>query len=121
VTRAYVSDNTSRDRRTKAFGIVGAAFYLGMLLGPTLGGLLAHYSLQTPIWAVAALSALSLTATASLLPKGKPIEGQGLKQDLLPFRTMTAFYKDPTTSRLFILLTCFYFAFSLFVSGFALF
>ncbi len=121
VAQAYVSDNTSRGNRTKAFGIVGAAFGLGMLLGPTLGGLLARRSLQTPIRAAAALSALSLVATATLLPKGKPIERQGAKQGLLPFRAMIAYYKDPTTSALFVLLTCFYFAFSLFVSGFALF
>lgn len=121
VAQAYVSDNTSRDKRTKAFGIVGAAFGLGMLLGPTLGGLLARRSLQTPIWAAAALSALSLVATATLLPKGKPVARQGPKQDFLPFRAMRNFYTDATTGGLFVLLTCFYFAFALFVSGFALF
>jgi DHA1 family tetracycline resistance protein-like MFS transporter len=59
--RAYVADITSEDERAKAFGLIGAAFGVGFVLGPALGGALAHVSYTAPIWAAAALT---LVATA---------------------------------------------------------
>jgi MFS family permease len=121
VAHAYVSDNTPREQRTKAFGIVGAAFGLGMLLGPALGGLLAKHSLRTPIWGACVLSALSIVATTVLMPKGVRAAHKGPPEDLLPFKSILACFRDPATGGLFSLLSFFYFAFSTFVSGFALF
>jgi DHA1 family tetracycline resistance protein-like MFS transporter len=59
--RAYVADITSEDERAKAYGLIGAAFGVGFVLGPALGGALAHVSYTAPIWAAAALT---LVATA---------------------------------------------------------
>ena len=47
VATAAVADVTSRTERSKAMGIVGAAFGLGLVTGPTLGALTAHFNLLT--------------------------------------------------------------------------
>ncbi len=59
--RAYVADITSEDERARAYGLIGAAFGVGFVLGPALGGALAHLGYTAPIWAAAALT---LVATA---------------------------------------------------------
>jgi DHA1 family tetracycline resistance protein-like MFS transporter len=59
--RAYIADITSEENRAKAYGLIGAAFGIGFVLGPALGGALGHVSYTAPIWAAAALT---LVATA---------------------------------------------------------
>src|SRR3954464_5388886 len=59
--RAYVADITEPQDRARAYGIIGAAFGLGFILGPALSGILAGISYTAPIWAAAALT---LVATA---------------------------------------------------------
>ncbi len=59
--RAYIADITTEDERAKAYGLIGAAFGIGFVLGPALGGALGHISYTAPIWAAAALT---LVATA---------------------------------------------------------
>src|SRR5213078_302569 len=54
--RAYVADVTEPQDRARAYGLIGAAFGLGFILGPALSGLLAHISYKAPIWAAAALT-----------------------------------------------------------------
>ena len=52
--RAYVADITEPKDRSRAYGIIGAAFGLGFILGPALSGVLAPVSYTAPIWAAAA-------------------------------------------------------------------
>jgi DHA1 family tetracycline resistance protein-like MFS transporter len=59
--RAYVADITEPKDRARAYGIIGAAFGLGFILGPALSGILSGVSYTAPIWAAAALT---LVATA---------------------------------------------------------
>src|SRR6188768_2780944 len=59
--RAYIADITTEENRAKAYGMLGAAFGLGFIVGPALGGLFAHISLTAPIWAAAAIT---IVATA---------------------------------------------------------
>jgi DHA1 family tetracycline resistance protein-like MFS transporter len=59
--RAYIADITAEENRAKAYGLIGAAFGIGFVLGPALGGALGHVSYTAPIWAAAALT---LVATA---------------------------------------------------------
>lgn len=47
--QAYVADTTTDARRTRGMGMIGAAFGLGFVLGPAIGGLLGHSSLRTPV------------------------------------------------------------------------
>lgn len=122
VAQAYVSDNTSIRQRTQAFGIIGAAFGLGMLIGPAISGLLAAYSLRTPIWAAAGLSLMSILSTWLFLPAGKQAATSSpATRKVRPTRAVLAAFRSSATGRLFWLLTLFYFGFSSFVSGLALF
>jgi DHA1 family tetracycline resistance protein-like MFS transporter len=61
--RAYIADVTEPHERAKAFGMLGAAFGLGFIVGPGLAGAFAHISYTAPIW-VAAVVTLIATAMA---------------------------------------------------------
>jgi MFS transporter, DHA1 family, tetracycline resistance protein len=60
--RAYIGDIATEENRARSFGMLGAAFGLGFIIGPALGGLFAHISYTAPIWAAAAI-----TVAATLL------------------------------------------------------
>jgi multidrug resistance protein len=67
---AYVADNTEPDKRAKAMGLVGAAFGLGFVLGPPLGGLLTHIGNHVLLGAVAAaIALLNVLWIARFLPE----------------------------------------------------
>jgi len=59
--QAYISDITPADKRAKAFGIIGAAFGLGFIFGPSLGGFLkTNYGVEAVGYTAAGLSAFNL-------------------------------------------------------------
>ena len=121
VAQAFVSDHTSLSDRTKGFGLIGAAFGVGMMIGPAIGGLLSSSNIHAPLWAAASLSALSLILTFILLPR-KVTHGRAHEHsESFPFRTIWATFRAPTTSRIAWLMTAFYFALSAYMSGQALF
>ena len=55
---AYIADVTPPKKRAGAFGMVGAAFGLGFVLGPALGGVLGSVDPRLPFWAAGAMSLL---------------------------------------------------------------
>ena len=67
VAQAYMSDITSEADRGKAFGLVGAAFGIGFIIGPTMGGLLASYGAHVPAFVAAGLAGVNLMLVAMLL------------------------------------------------------
>lgn len=67
--RAYIADITEPKDRSRAYGLIGAAFGLGFILGPALSGALAPISYVAPIWAAAALTALAMLMAALWLPE----------------------------------------------------
>jgi len=71
---AYITDITEPTQRAKKFGMLGAAFGVGFVVGPALGGLLGHYSLRAPFWAAAALSIANFFYGAFVLPESLPPE-----------------------------------------------
>src|SRR5690348_9985336 len=56
---AYVTDTTTPQNRAKAFGLISAAFGLGFVIGPVVGGILGNHSLRAPFWAAACLSLIN--------------------------------------------------------------
>lgn len=60
VASAYASDISTHEQRSKSFGKVGAAFGLGFIFGPMLGGVLGEVDMRLPFYVAAALSALNL-------------------------------------------------------------
>jgi len=66
---AYVADISDPDDRAKRFGLVGAAFGLGFVAGPMLGGALAVIDTRAPFWAAAALACANLVFGWLILPE----------------------------------------------------
>ena len=120
VAQAAISDVTKPEERAKAFGLIGVAFSIGFMVGPAAAGLLAQYGNHYPILAAAALSAASIVATFFLLPVITPHpdpdqeKGSRLKLYLGAFRDV---HLAPMLLQFFV----FTFAFTIFISGFALF
>ena len=69
---AYVADVTPPERRAAAFGMVGAAWGIGFIMGPALGGLLGGINLRAPFWAAAAMSFGSAVYGLFVLPESLP-------------------------------------------------
>ncbi len=67
--QAYVADTTEESKRAHGMGMIGAAFGLGFVLGPAIGGLLGHSSLRTPVFFAAALTFGNLIFAALRLPE----------------------------------------------------
>ena len=121
LAHAYIADRTAPEERSSAFAFLGIAFGIGFFVGPSAAGLLAARGLATPIYAAAALSLASVLGTAFLLPRDArrgPAE-EGVRSLRIPAsiareggRVLVVLY-----AQIFALM----FAFSSFVSSFALF
>lgn len=66
---AYIADVSTAENRAKNFGMVGAAFGLGFIIGPLLGGLLGHYGSRVPFYAAAGLALLNWLYGYFVLPE----------------------------------------------------
>lgn len=72
---AYIADiSTDETARAKNFGMIGAAFGMGFILGPALGGALASFGLRAPFYAAAGLCLLNTLYGYFLLPESLPRE-----------------------------------------------
>lgn len=67
IAQAYIADITDSKNRAKGMGVLGAAFGLGFILGPVIGGLLARFGFWVPAFFAAAVSALTIFVTAAFL------------------------------------------------------
>jgi DHA1 family tetracycline resistance protein-like MFS transporter len=71
---AYITDVTPPEKRAKQFGFIGAAFGLGFVIGPALGGILGNMNLRFPFWAAAVLSLANALYGYFILPESLPRE-----------------------------------------------
>ncbi|ACL63510.1 major facilitator superfamily MFS_1 [Anaeromyxobacter dehalogenans 2CP-1] len=69
IAQAYIADVTPPEGRARGMGLIGAAFGLGFVLGPAIGGLLSAISLSAPGYAAAALAAANGVAAFFVLPE----------------------------------------------------
>ena len=74
VANAYIADVTAPENRAKAFGMMGAAFGLGFVIGPAIGGLLGAFGPRVPFYAAACVSLLNLAFGYFVLPETLPPE-----------------------------------------------
>lgn len=70
---AYIADVSPAELRAKRYGMLGAAFGLGFVIGPAVGGLLGHYNLRAPFWAAAGLSLANFLYGCFVLPESLPL------------------------------------------------
>jgi DHA1 family tetracycline resistance protein-like MFS transporter len=116
--RAYVADVTEPKDRAKAYGLIGAAFGMGFIMGPALSGLLAKYSYSAPIWAAAAVTLLATLMAWFWLPETvhRASAGTGM-----PFRSLAEMMQRPGLRRMLWIDFIYWFAFAVFQTTFALF
>ena len=71
---AYISDVTPPEKRAASFGLIGAAFGIGFVLGPALGGLLGAISPRLPFWASAFMALANVCWGLFVLPESLPAD-----------------------------------------------
>jgi len=69
VAQAVIADISSKQERVKRFGIMGAAFGFGFLVGPALGGILSSMSITLPFWVAAAIAFIGVIFGLIFLPE----------------------------------------------------
>ena len=73
---AYIADISTPEKRAQNFGLVGAAFGLGFIIGPMLGGILGEYGTRIPFYAAAVLSLLNFLYGYFVLPESLKSENR---------------------------------------------
>lgn len=71
---AYIADVTPPEKRASAFGMIGAAFGIGFVLGPAIGGVLGHVDPRLPFWFAGGLALLNACYGLFVLPESLPPE-----------------------------------------------
>jgi MFS transporter, DHA1 family, tetracycline resistance protein len=66
---AYIADVTSPERRARAYGLMGAAFGVGFILGPAIGGMLGTFGPRTPFWVACGFSLANAVYGFFVLPE----------------------------------------------------
>lgn len=120
VVQAYISDILEPEEWTKGYAIIGAAFGLGFLFGPALGGVLSTYGYEWPAYAAACCSLLSLTATYFLLPEPKRRISPDRKTGLAVYARIFEYFKIVGLRNLLIIFFFFVLPFNLYTSMFSL-
>ncbi len=123
--QAYIADITKPEDRAKGMGLIGAAFGLGFIIGPALGGFLAGNdpataNLAAPAWVAAGLSTLALCGVLLLLPETLAPERRGLAPSRSRFGTVAEALRRPVLSRLILVFFLVVLAFAGMESTFAL-
>jgi DHA1 family tetracycline resistance protein-like MFS transporter len=119
VAQAYIADVTTPANRARGMGMVGAAFGLGFIFGPAIGGVLSRFGPETPMWFASALCLANFIAAWFLLP-----ESRSARPSTNALGRMAAFRHamgKPTLLLLFGLVFLVSFAFSGFEATFAIF
>ncbi len=124
VAQAYITDVTDRQNRAKGLGMIGAAFGLGFIFGPAVGGLLSQFGYAVPAMLAAALSFINLGLVTLWLPESLTPEKRAAiaqnKRSTFSLQAMLKALSRPVVGPL--LHTRFFFglAFSMFQTVFAL-
>lgn len=73
---AYIADISTPEKRAQNFGLIGAAFGLGFIIGPVIGGLLGSYGPRVPFFAAAILTLINFLYGYFILPESLPKENR---------------------------------------------
>jgi DHA1 family tetracycline resistance protein-like MFS transporter len=116
--RAYIADITTEENRAKAYGLLGAAFGLGFIVGPGLGAALSHISYTAPIWAAAAITVVATAVAFFWLPETVHRAHAGGRS---PWRALAELWQRAHLRVLFTIDFAYWTAFAVYQTTFALF
>lgn len=94
---AFIADISTPQEKARNFGLIGAAFGIGFVLGPAIGGIAAEIGISAPFWIAASLSALNALFGFFVLPESlKPEKRRPFgKRDLNPFKSIYDAFRTP--------------------------
>jgi DHA1 family tetracycline resistance protein-like MFS transporter len=109
---AYTTDVTAPENRAKRFGMLSAAFGLGFIIGPAVGGLLGNFSLRMPFWVAAGLSLANAIYGYFILPESLPLDRRAKSAWHManPLGSFTLLRSQPGLGGLAVVLALYYFA-----------
>ena len=73
---AYIADISTPEKRAQNFGMIGAAFGIGFIIGPVMGGLLGHYGARVPFFVSAGLTLVNWLYGYFILPESLSLENR---------------------------------------------
>ncbi len=73
---AYIADVTPPEKRAASYGLFGAAWGIGFVVGPALGGMLGEYGLRLPLWVAAGLTICNAAYGYFILPESLPLHNR---------------------------------------------
>jgi MFS transporter, DHA1 family, tetracycline resistance protein len=124
VAQAYISDITTPENRNQALGMIGAAFGLGFIIGPAVGGFLSTFGYAVPAWAAAMLATVNLVCVYLFLPESVTPERRAemtrRPRPSFSFGSLWEALQRPRVGPLFHVRFFFGLAFSMFQTIFAL-
>ncbi len=105
VAQAYIADVTTKEDRSKGMGLIGAAFGLGFVFGPLMGGLLSKFGYDVTGFASAGFSFLAFLSTVLFLPESHKSINKELKieKKLFDVPAFRKIFKRPDLAILIIL------------------
>ena len=121
--QAYIADISAPEDRAKNFGLTGAAFGLGFILGPAIGGALANISLNLPVFVAGTIALVNFVFGWFVLSESLPEDQRRpfTRRDLNPISQLSDLLKNSQIQGLVIGFFIFNFAFAGFSSIFVLF
>lgn len=120
---AFIADISSAEEKAARFGLVGAAFGVGFVIGPLIGGLLAEFGTRAPFWAAAGLAAANLALGFFVLPETvtdrirRPFEWSRAN----PFGAFRAVSRMPGVGRLVLIFLLYQVSFTVYPAVWAFF
>ena len=126
LAQAYITDSTTRENRAQGLGLIGAAFGVGFIFGPALGGFLSaggNYAL--PAFMAAGLAGLNLVGALIWLPESLPPEKRTIPEKKIrpevSFRALLNALRRPCVGPLLNVVLIYGLAFTIFQTMFSLF
>ena len=93
--QAYIADVTTRENRAKGMGLIGAAFGLGFVFGPAIGGILSKFGPHAPFFFVSALAFTNAVLLYFILPESRKFSGDEIPEKRAGrFADLAAMVKD---------------------------
>ncbi|HEX9252064.1 MAG TPA: MFS transporter [Ignavibacteriaceae bacterium] len=126
VAQAYIADVTTRENRSKGMGLIGAAFGLGFVFGPLIGGLLSEFGYAVTGYVAAGFSSVAFLLTILYLPeslkKNQDVEHpqNKIKRKLFDLAAMKKILQKPDLAILVLLFFILTFSFANIYGTFAL-